>query len=263
MTDIHRIAEMLDSAAMGASPVDQVTLHMPLTLEQAYAVQHELVACRVKRGETVSGVKLGFTSKAKAEQMGVSDVIVGSITDGMRLEDGAPVDPARFIHPRIEPEVAFLLDADVDPGDPHAVPVVTQVAPALEIIDSRYRNFSFTLQDVVADNTSAAGYVLGRWVSLDDVGARLDLANLGVVLEIDGEVVETGSTAAILGDPLRAVAAVKRMARDRGFALPAGTVILAGAATAAAPLRAIAGSRVEATVEGLGRVSVSIGSDHG
>ena len=263
MIDLHRTAEMLDSAATCATPVDQVTSDMALTLDQAYAVQHELVARRVERGETVTGVKLGFTSRAKAEQMGVFDVIVGSITDGMRIEDGTTVDPARFIHPRIEPEVAFLLDADVDPGDPNAVPVVTRVAPALEIIDSRYRNFSFTLQDVVADNTSAAGYVLGRWVSLDDVGARLDLANLGVVLEIDGEVVDTGSTAAILGDPLRAVAAAKRMARDHGFALPAGTVILAGAATAAAPLPTVAGSHVEATVEGLGRVSVSIGGDHG
>lgn len=263
MTDIHRIAEMLDSAATGASPIDQVTSRLPLTLEHAYAVQHELVARRVQRGETVSGVKLGFTSKAKAEQMGVSDVIIGSVTEAMCLVNGSPVDPARFIHPRVEPEVAFRLDVDVDPGDPNAVPVVTQVAPALEIIDSRYRNFSFTLEDVVADNTSAAGYVLGPWISLEGVGARRDLANLGVVLEIDGEIAETGSTAAILGGPLRAVAAVKRMARAHGFTLPAGTVILAGAATAAAPLPVTPRSYVEATVEGLGRVSVSIGGDHG
>ncbi|GCD88047.1 2-keto-4-pentenoate hydratase [Nocardioides sp. LS1] len=263
MNDIHRIVEMLDSAATDASPVDQVTSRMPLTLEQAYAVQHRLVACRVQRGDTVSGVKLGFTSRAKAEQMGVSDVIIGSVTEGMCFANGSSVDPARFIHPRVEPEVAFRLDVDVDPGDPNAVPVVTQVAPALEVIDSRYRNFSFTLEDVVADNTSAAGYVLGPWISLEEVRARRDLANLGVVLEIDGEIAETGSTAAILGDPLRAVAAVKRMARAHGFALPAGIVILAGAATAAAPLPVTPGSYVEATVEGFGRVSVSIGGDHG
>jgi 2-oxo-3-hexenedioate decarboxylase len=111
----------------------------------------------------------------------------------------------------------------------------------------------------VADNASAAAFVVGAWRS---VGSAADLQNLGVVMEINGEVVETGSTAAILGDPLRALPAIARMARLHDLALPAGLVILAGAATAASPLPP--GAAVVATITGLGRVQVSSrGGDHG
>jgi 2-oxo-3-hexenedioate decarboxylase len=260
---IDNLAAVLDTAQQEASPAVQLTSREPLTLEQAYAVQHALVARRVARGDRVSGVKLGFTSRAKAQQMGVSDVIFGSICAQMQVEDGGTVDLGTFIHPRIEPEVAFLLGSDVDPDDDPATlsRAVVAVAPAMEIIDSRYRDFRFTLEDVVADNTSAAGYVLGPWVEPDRAG---DLANRGVRLEVDGAIRQTGSTAAILGHPARALPAAHRMARTHGFALRAGMVLLAGAATAAVALTP--GATVSATVAGLGRVEVQTtarGADHG
>ncbi len=266
MTDVGALAAVLDDATRTVTATPQLTATTPLTIYEAYDVQHAGVALRTERGDGVLGVKLGFTSKAKALQMGVSDVIIGVITDEMRVEDGGMVDVSRLIHPRIEPELAFRLGADIDPHDPHVDPRVAslEVAPALEIIDSRYRDFAFTLEDVVADNASAAGFVIGPWRSLESARADLDLGNLGVVLQIDGNVVETGSTAAILGHPLRALSAVKRMARQHGHTLPAGSVILAGAATAAAPLPV--GPRaavVVATVTGLGRVSVIVGGQHG
>ncbi len=261
MSDIAELADRLDRARTGRAPIVQLTAGTEVDLESAYLVQREGIALRVGRGERVVGVKLGFTSKAKAEQMGVSDVILGVMTAQTQTEDGGEIDRSRFIHPRVEPEIALLLGADLDPAAPadEQLAAVAQVAPALEIIDSRYRDFRFSLADVVADNTSAAGFVVGEWRDLATVLSDLDLADLEVTLEIDGEVAETGSTGDILGDPLRAVAAVARLASQHGVPVPAGSIILAGAATAAAPLPDRAGAQVVATVAGLGSVSCTIG----
>ncbi|MFD4423113.1 2-keto-4-pentenoate hydratase [Agromyces sp. NPDC058484] len=247
------LAERLDDAQRTAAPIEHLSASAPIGLDTAYAVQHALIARRSGRGERVTGLKLGFTSRAKARQMGVDDVILGTITDAMRIEDGAAFDPRTCIHPRIEPEIAYLFGADIDPDAPAPVGAIAAVAPALEIIDSRYRDFRFSLDDVVADNTSAAAYVIGDWVPAAASGSR---ANRAVALEIDGRLAQTGTTAAILGDPARALAAASRLAARHGFALRAGTVLLAGAATVAVPVprRGV----VEASVTGLGRVSVRV-----
>lgn len=253
--DLEALALALDEAATSAAPIAQLTATTTLSLDDAYAVQHLLVARRVARGDALSGIKLGFTSPAKAAQMGVSDVIIGELMFGMRIADGGQLDRTEHVHPRVEPEVAFRFGTDVDPDDDalDLEAAIDAVAPALEVIDSRYRDFSFTLADVVADNASAARYVLGPW--RDPVSAG-DLDNRGVVLEVDGRIVETGSTAAILGHPRRAVHAARRLARAHGMGIPAGTVLLAGAATAAAALTP--GSFVEATITGLGRVGFHV-----
>jgi 2-oxo-3-hexenedioate decarboxylase len=240
-------AETLDDAQLAATPIAQLPERLP-TLE-AYRIQHALLARRFGRGERLVGTKLGFTSKAKMAQMGVSDIIVGQLTDEMQVLDGAEVAVSRFIHPRIEPEVAFRLARDVDLDDPNAdvASCVDLAAPALEIIDSRYLDFRFSLPDVIADNTSAAGFVVGTWGEIGEIGDR------AVRLSVDGVDVEVGSTAAILGHPMHALQALLGIARRYGFPLTAGQVVLAGAATAAVPFTA---STVEAHVAGLGRVSV-------
>ncbi|MGW7531854.1 2-keto-4-pentenoate hydratase [Amycolatopsis sp. NPDC054798] len=239
MTTVEDRAALLDQAIATGQAIPQLTSEEPMSLETAYAVQHAGIALREGRGERLAGVKLGFTSKAKAEQMGVSDVIIGSLTDRMRIEDGGTFDVSRGVHPRIEPEVAFRLGPDAE---------LIAVAPALEIIDSRYRDFRFSLADVVADNTSASAFVLGPWTPIGQVDA------LAVDLLFDGEIVASGSTADILGDPLRALPAAQRMAAAYGHRLVDGQVLLAGAATAAVALKA--GTHVEARVAGLGSVSV-------
>jgi len=235
-------SERLDAAQRGATAVAQLDLAPDLAA--AYRIQHELIALRLGRGERLVGCKLGFTSKAKMAQMGVSEIIVGQLTDAMQVADGSDVQLARFIHPRIEPEVAFRLGRD--PGGDIA-DCVDAVAPALEIIDSRYRDFRFSLPDVIADNTSAAGFVIGTWQPVTDVADRT------VRLVVDGSDAEIGSTAAILGHPLRALEELVELAAKYDIALRAGDVVLAGAATAAVPFGA---SRVEAHVDGLGVASV-------
>jgi 2-oxo-3-hexenedioate decarboxylase len=242
------LAHILDDAQRTATAVEQPSAKAALDLVEAYRAQHALLARRSARGDLGVGLKLGFTSRAKARQMGVEDVILGTITEGMQIEDGGRFDAGAFIHPRIEPELAFRLGGDLDRGGPVEI---AAVAPALEIIDSRYRDFRFDVGDVVADNTSAAAFVVGPWTPFAHVG-RID--NLAVELAIDGRLVETGSTAAILGDPLRAIDAAVRLAQRFDFPMRAGDILLAGAATVAVPLPR-AGC-VEATVSSLGRVSV-------
>jgi 2-oxo-3-hexenedioate decarboxylase len=208
-------------------------------------VQHEVLGHRLARGEQLVGCKLGFTSKAKMAQMGVSEIIVGQLTDAMQVGDADGVPLTNFIHPRIEPEVAFRLGRDVAETD--IADCIDAVAPALEIIDSRYRDFRFSLPDVIADNTSAAAFVVGDWRPLTDV------ADLPVRLLVDGVEAQAGSTAAILGHPMRALEELVQLAGKYGIRLQAGDVILAGAATAAVPFRA---HRVVADVRGLGTASV-------
>ena len=249
--DIAGIAEKLGGAADTATAIGQLAAETGLDVDAAYAVQTALVQRRLERGERLVGLKMGLTSKAKMAQMGVDEVIWGRLTDLMRVPDGGTVDLGAFIHPRVEPEVAFLLDRLPEPGEPLGsfADAVRAVAPAIELIDSRYANFTFTLPDVIADNTSAAAFVVGAWSPVPD-----GLDNLGVLLEIDGRVAQVGSTAAILGDPRRALDEGIRLAGRHGVRLREGWVFLAGAATAAVPLRP--GAHVRAVVEKLGTASL-------
>ncbi|SEK52264.1 2-keto-4-pentenoate hydratase [Rhodococcus maanshanensis] len=248
MIDIEGLCDRLDRAQRTVTDTPSLADSHEVDIDDAYRIQNALIGRRLGRGESIVGVKLGFTSKAKMAQMGVSDVIVGQLTDAMRIEDGGDVDLTRFIHPKIEPEIAYRLARDVDPGDPavDVVSCVDAVAPAMEIIDSRYRDFRFTYTDVVADNTSAAGYVIGPWQRMQDVDDR------EVRLEVGADAV-LGSTSAILGDPVRALHALVDMARRRAIPLRAGQVVLAGAATAAVALTA---EVAQCHIAGLGRVSV-------
>jgi 2-oxo-3-hexenedioate decarboxylase len=252
MTVIEReeLAARLDRAALCAAAIARLTDEVAIDPAAAYGVQEALLARRLARGERLVGLKMGLTSLAKMEQMGVAEVIWGRLTDAMSIVDGGCVDPAAYIHPRVEPEVAFLIDREPEPGREFAA--VSAVAPAIELIDSRYQGFAFSLPDVIADNSSAAGFVIGAWQPVP-----AGLADLAVVLEVDGDVVRTGSTAAILGDPRRALVEGVRLAGEHGVRLREGWVFLAGAATAAVPLRP--GARVRAEVAGIGSVSVHAG----
>ncbi|MFF5179714.1 2-keto-4-pentenoate hydratase [Micromonospora sp. NPDC000316] len=232
---IDTLAARLDEAAVSHTAVAQFGADAGLDVTTAYAVQEALVARRLDRGEALVGLKLGLTSRAKMTQMGVDEVIWGRLTDAMHVPDGGTVDLSGRIHPKVEPEVAFLVEG----GE------IAAIAPAIELIDSRYVDFRFTLPEVIADNTSASGFVVGPWRPVPD-----GVDNLGVLLEVDGRVAQVGSTAAILGDPRRALPAAARLAGE----LRDGWVLLAGAATAAVPLRP--GAHVRVTVEQLGTASL-------
>ncbi|MGW6455905.1 2-keto-4-pentenoate hydratase [Streptomyces sp. NPDC055078] len=241
-TDIAALARTLDSATLGTRTAPRPTDTQPFGTRTAYAVQRAVIERRCSRGESLIGVKLGFTSRAKMAQMGVDDVILGLLTDAMLVEDGAVLDTGDLIHPRIEPEIAFLLGRPLSgrATTMEAARAVAGVAVAHEVLDSRYEDFRFTLADVIADNASAARFGVGPWRALDG----LDLGNLGLLVERDGRPVSTGSSAAILGHPMRSLLAAARLAGEAGIALEPGFVVLAGAATEAVPLPRAAHVRV-------------------
>ncbi|MDL4821421.1 2-keto-4-pentenoate hydratase [Actinomadura opuntiae] len=244
--DVHALAATLDDAVRDVRAIPKLSDAAPLDVPTAYAVQREMVEHRIRRGERFSGVKMGFTSRAKMVQMGVDDVIWGLLTDGMQAGESA--DLSNLIHPRIEPEIVYLIGREVR-SVAEVESAVAGVAVGFEILDSRYEDFKFTLPDVIADNASAALYGFGAWHE------PRDLSNVGLLMEIDGRPVQTGSSAAILGDPARSLRAAARLALGAGMALEPGWVVLAGAATAAVPLPKDAHVRV--TGAGLGAVEVT------
>ncbi|HVY99079.1 MAG TPA: fumarylacetoacetate hydrolase family protein [Dongiaceae bacterium] len=253
MSDLNRIAEIVDEAARTATAIPQFSADRPLGIDDAYHVQALSLRRRYARGERRVGIKMGLTSRAKMVQVGVSDMVWGRLTDAMRREEGGALSLTRYIHPRVEPEIAFLMKAPLagKVSALEAVAAVAAVAPALEIIDSRYKAFKFDLGDVVADNSSSAGFVIGNWAR-----PETDVANLGMVLSIDGRAGEIGSSAAILGHPIRSLVAAARMVAAAGEALEQGDIILAGGATAAIPLSA--GQAVRLEVQDLGAVAFNV-----
>jgi 2-oxo-3-hexenedioate decarboxylase len=255
-TALHdQLAEIADEAAHTATAIPQFTHEHDLTVEDAYAIQERSIERRLGRGEQLVGVKMGLTSKAKMIQVGVDEVIWGRLTDGMRLVDGQSVSLDDYVHPRLEPEVAFLIGAPLSGSvsAAEARQAVAGVAPAAELIDSRYENFEFSLADVIADNSSSSGFVVGDWCPPD-----MAIDNLGIVLERGGRPVEIGSSAAILGDPMRSLVEASRMVADAGLVLEPGWIVLAGGATAATPLQA--GDSLRVVVEQLGAVHLSVDS---
>jgi 2-oxo-3-hexenedioate decarboxylase len=252
--EIHEAVQLLNEALISGTPVSSSSSFPPLDLSEAYTVQGKLIELREARGEKLVGAKLGFTSAAKMIQMGVDSIIAGRLTDKKRVLDGGTLDDPALIHPRVEPEVAFRLGRDVDPTDPteDILDAIDAVAPALEVIDSRYAGFAFDLPRVVADNTSAVAFTIGQWTPITGDVISL-LANTAVTLTLDGHPAAFGSTADILGNPLRVLADLKAMAAEHGIALRKGFVILAGAATAAVELSP--GVVAEARVAGLGRAA--------
>lgn len=233
MKDLSKFAEVVDEAARTATAIPQFVGDDALNLDEAYAVQAMSIARRLERGERRVGVKMGLTSRQKMEQVGVSEVVWGRLTNGMRVEEGGTLHMSDYVHPRVEPEIAYLmkkpLSGEVTPLE--ALDAVEAVAPALEIIDSRYENFKFALGDVIADNSSSSGFVVGQWHA-----PTTDVSNLGILLKFDGRPVQIGSSAAILGNPIRSLVAAARMVARWGERLEPGAIVLAGGATAAAHL---------------------------
>ncbi len=253
MLDLAEMARILDDAARHAQATEQFSDRFQYTIEDAYEVQRLSIQRRVTRGEHRNGMKMGFTSRAKMAQMGIDDLIWGRLTDAMLIEDGGELSLSAYVHPRVEPEIAFLLGQELDfpCSAMEALAAVEAVAPAMEIIDSRYENFKFSLEDVVADNASSSGLVVGPWQSLDG-----DLENLGMVLEFDLRPVQIGSSAAILGHPVRSLVAAARLSAAAGEVLQPGWIVMAGGATAAEALRP--GIHVRNSVQDLGTVSFSV-----
>jgi len=222
-----RVRALLEAEA-NRRETERIDPEGALSEDEAYRLQLEGVDFKVARGDRIVGLKTGLTSRAKQQTMGVHQPILGHILASAVVAEGAPVRCGELIHPRAEPEIAFLMERDLDgpvTAD-EARRATALVFPAVEVIDSRFAGFRFGLGDVIVDNTSAARVVFGETRQRP---GELDLRLAGMVYRKNGEIESTAAGAAILGDPWQALAWLARRASELGRPLRAGQLVLAGA----------------------------------
>jgi 2-keto-4-pentenoate hydratase len=249
------VATALADAYETRSPIDPPSATTTMTVEDAYAIQTIQVKRWVSQGASVRGHKVGLTARTMQRLLGVDQPDFGRILDTMLFASGDRIAVDRFLQPRVEPEIAFVLRQDLEGPGVTPVDVVRStefVVASLELIDSRIRDWKITLVDTIADNASSGGVVLAsKPVLLGSVDLRL----AGCNLSLNGALAATGAGGAVLGDPVRAVAWLANTLAARGEALRAGDVVLPGSCTAAVPVSP--GDSVRAEFAGIGAVQVS------
>ncbi|MEV0337316.1 fumarylacetoacetate hydrolase family protein [Nocardia sp. NPDC050717] len=228
-------------------------------IDRAYAVQQRLTDQRVAAGARITGRKIGLTSPAVQQQLGVNQPDFGVLFADMDVSALSEVPSGRLLQPRAEAEVAFQLGADLVEGDLDDAQVraaVACAASAIEIVDSRIANWDITITDTVADNGSSGLYVLGdRWLTLDEFEPR----DVRMHLFADEELVSEGTGTACLGDPLSALGWLARTARDYGHPLRTGRIILSGALGPMVPTPP--GTIIRAELSTLGPVTATFSKD--
>ena len=250
--DLSELAARLAKAAADRTPIAPLSDELPgLDAAAGYAIQ----ALAREQAGPLAGWKLGVTSRAKQAQAGIHEPVRGFLTRSNTLDLGEPLVTGELIQPRAEPEIVFILGRDLSGPAVTVADVLAAtagVATGIEILDSRYRDYRFTMPDVIADNTSAGRYVVGAPVPPDGIDLRL----AGVVFEQNGEVADTAAGAAVLGHPAAAVAWLARSLAAAGEGLRAGQVVLSGGLTAAVPVRPR--DVVVASIDRLGVVELAV-----
>ena len=246
--------ELFDALQARRTVAPLTSRHADITIEHAYAIQQRLIARRVKAGERVVGKKIGVTSQAVMNMLGVFQPDFGILLDGMVYNEGQPIEAKTLIQPKAEGEIAFVLKHDLMGPGVSAADVIAAtegVMACFEIVDSRIENWKIKIQDTVADNASCGVFVLGdRLVDPRDV----DLGTCGMVLEKNGEIVATGAGAAALGHPANAVAWLANTLGSLGMGLKAGEVVLSGSLGIMVPVQA--GDSLRVSIGGIGGCSV-------
>jgi 2-keto-4-pentenoate hydratase len=252
---VNGLATRLLAAEAACAPIDPIAAELGAKdVASAYAVQAEVTKRGIAGARRLVGRKIGLTSKAVQQQLGVDQPDYGALFADMEIATGAEVQSSKLIQPRIEAEIAVVLDRDLPERDltmGELMRAVAYVVPALEIVDSRIKDWKITILDTVADNGSSARFVLGAAPKrLTDV----DLEACGMAMTRNGAVVSVGSGAACLGHPLKAALWLARAMSAAGHSLRAGDVVLTGALGPVSP--ASAGEFYEARISGFAPVNV-------
>ncbi len=252
---IAQLTDRIEAAQRDAVAIPKLTDEFPgMTLDDGYAVQLALRQRWLRRGARQVGWKAGLTSKAKMVQMGVNVPSIGFLLAEMARPESSTVSTADLVHPRVECEVAFVTKAILAGPDVTREQVLDAtdfILPAIEIIDSRFTGFKFDLPSVVADNGSSARFVMGGRARY---AADVDLPNLGVIMEKNGEAVSMSAAAAVMGHPADAIALLVKVLHELGETLPAGSFVMSGGITEAIAVKG--GDYVTARFQELGSVSV-------
>ena len=249
------LAGNLDTAERTRAPIGPLTTdHPDIDVVDAYEIQLINIRRRVETGARVVGHKVGLSSLAMQQMMGVDEPDYGHLLAEMEVFEDRPVPASRYCYPRVEVEVGFVLGADL-PGagctEQDVLDATVAFAPSIELIDSRIRDWKIGLADTIADNASSAGFVLGaERVEPDDV----DITRIDAVLTRNDEQIAAGRSDAVLGNPVTAVAWLAQKVDSFGVRLKAGDIVLPGSCTRAIDVRP--GDRFHAEFTGLGSVSL-------
>ena len=250
------LAADLAQAERSREPIAPLTSAYPdIDVVDAYEIQLINIRQRVAEGARVLGHKVGLSSLAMQQMMGVDEPDYGHLLDEMQVFEDTPVKAGRYLYPRVEVEVGFILAADL-PGagctEDDVLAATEALAPSIELIDTRITDWKIALCDTIADNASSAGFVLGE----ARVSPReLDVKSIDAVLTRNGEVVTEGRSDAVLGNPVTAVAWLARKVESFGVRLRKGDIVLPGSCTRAIDARA--GDHFVADFAGLGSVRLS------
>jgi 2-keto-4-pentenoate hydratase len=250
------LAAVLADAERSRVPTTPLTAaHPDIDVVDAYEIQLINIRARLDDGARVIGHKVGLSSEAMQKMMGVDEPDYGHLLADMEVFEDVPVDTARFLYPRVEVEVGFILADDL-PGagctEDDVLAATAAYVPSIELIDTRIRDWKIALCDTIADNASSAGWVLGpQRVSPKDI----DIKTIDAVLTRNGEVVAEGRSDAVLGNPVTAVAWLARKVDSFGVRLKAGDIVLPGSCTRAIDARP--GDEFVADFAGLGSVRLS------
>lgn len=252
----EELAARLFDAERDREPCDALTAtHPETTIDDAYAIQGINLDRKIAAGARLVGRKIGLTSRAVQEWLGVDEPDFGGLLSSMAVPNGGEVAASRLLQPRVEGELVFVLKRDLrGPGiTPHEViGAIDFVLPSIEIIDSRVKDWKFRIQDTIADNASSGLFVTGsRPASLGSIDTRY----IGLTLRKNGRAVSTGAGAACLGDPIAAVVWLANRLGSLDTTLEAGQVILSGALGPVVPV--IAGDTVTVDIGRLGTTTVS------
>ena len=252
---ITQLGDELYAALTAGKTVSPLTSRgFDITIEDAYHIQQRMLARRIEKGEKVVGKKIGVTSKAVMNMLGVGQPDFGYLLDGMVYNEGESIPMDSLIQPKAEGEIAFLMNKDLmGPGLTAAdiLAATEGVMACFEIVDSRIQDWKIKIQDTVADNASCGVFVLGD--KLVDP-KKVDLALCGMVLEKNGEIVVTGAGAATMASPVNAMVRLANTLGRLGIGLNAGDIVLSGALGAMVPVKA--GDSLRCTIGGIGGCSV-------
>lgn len=251
-------ARALAAAERDRAPIEPLTAtYADIDVVDAYEIQLIQIREKLEAGALIRGHKVGLSSRAMQKMMKVDEPDYGHLLDSMFVFEGGRIEAGALCYPRVEIEVAFVLGAPLS-GPACTVADVLRatayVAPAIEIIDSRIRDWQIKLPDTIADNASSARVVLGATAT---PLAGLDLRTLGGVLRKNGAIVETGAAGAVLGNPATAVAWLANKVHQFGVSLEEGHVVLPGALSRAVDVAG--GDTIRAEFDQLGAVSVAFG----
>ena len=232
------LAAELAEAERTRRPISPLTAAQPgIDVVDAYEIQLINIRRRVAKGARVVGHKVGLSSPAMQQMMGVDEPDYGHLLDEMQVFEDIPVPAGKYLYPRVEVEVGFVLSEDL-PGsectEDDVLAATAAVVPSIELIDTRIADWKIALCDTIADNASSAGFVLG---AARVAPAGIDISGVDAVLSRNGEVVAKGRSDAVLGNPVTAVAWLARKVEGFGVRLKAGDVVLPGSCTRAIDAR--------------------------